>query len=62
MSGETQREERLQQARELGKPWVYPGFWVEGSPKMAYKSAYRPLEAWNGKHWQRFERNQPLHL
>ncbi len=53
---------QIQHALELGKQWVYPGFWVEGSNKMNYKSAYRPLEAWNGKGWQRFERNEPLHL
>ncbi len=47
-------------ARELGKSWVYPGFWVEGSQKMNYKSAYRPLEAWNGSRWLRFERGQEL--
>ncbi len=53
---------QIQHARELGKQWVYPGFWVEGSAKMNYKSSYRPLEAWDGKNWRRFNRNEPLDL
>jgi arginine-tRNA-protein transferase len=51
---------QIELARQLGKPWVYPGYWVEGSDKMDYKSAYRPLEAWNGKEWRRFTRNEPI--
>ncbi|MEN8180713.1 MAG: arginyltransferase, partial [Pseudomonadota bacterium] len=53
---------QIQHAMELGKQWVYPGFWVEGSDKMEYKSSYRPLEAWNGKNWKRFGRNETLCL
>ncbi len=53
---------QIEHARELGKPWVYPGFWVAGSEKMHYKSSYRPLEAWNGKTWKRFSRNELLQL
>ena len=49
-------------AMELGKQWVYPGFWIEGCNKMSYKSQYRPLEAWNGKTWVRFTAKQPLLL
>ncbi len=53
---------QIQHAAELGKPWVYPGFWIEGSTKMNYKSRYRPLEAWNGKNWVRFKQKEPLLL
>ena len=53
---------QIKHAIELGKPWVYPGFWVEGCDKMSYKSRYRPLEAWNGKNWRRFGESGPLHI
>ena len=31
-------------ARDLGKEWLYLGFFVPDSPKMAYKGAFRPRE------------------
>jgi len=31
-------------ARDLGKEWLYLGFFVPGSPKMAYKGAFHPRE------------------
>ena len=35
-------------AREAGLPYVYLGYWVKASPKMAYKGDYRPLEVQRG--------------
>ena len=29
---------------------------------MSYKSQFRPLEAWNGREWERFGRGQPVRL
>jgi len=34
-------------------PYVYLGYWVEGSAKMDYKSRFRPLEALTKEGWER---------
>jgi arginine-tRNA-protein transferase len=42
----------IAEARRRGLRHVYLGFWVEGSPKMAYKSRFRPLEAFGPDGWR----------
>ena len=42
---------QIEQARTLGLPHVYLGYWVEGSRKMDYKRSYQPLEVFDGQHW-----------
>lgn len=42
---------QIEHARQLGKQWVYPGFWIEACAKMSYKIRFRPYEAWNGQTW-----------
>lgn len=42
---------QIEQARRLGLPYVYLGFYIEESHKMAYKSRFRPLELFQGGKW-----------
>jgi arginine-tRNA-protein transferase len=51
---------QLREAARLGLAYVYLGYWIAESRKMAYKDAFRPLEAWDGHRWRRFDRAQPI--
>ena len=42
---------QVNQAHELGLSYVYLGYWIEQSPKMAYKINFRPLEARLNGQW-----------
>jgi arginine-tRNA-protein transferase len=42
---------QVEQARSLGLPYVYLGYWIKGCQKMAYKSEYRPLELYINSRW-----------
>lgn len=42
-------------AREFALPYVYLGYWVDGSPKMDYKRSYQPLEGLTPNGWTRLE-------
>lgn len=42
---------QIEQARRLGMPHVYLGYWIKDSPKMAYKANFRPLEAFRQGGW-----------
>jgi len=43
--------DHIHQAKALGLPYVYLGYWVEGSRKMAYKARFRPVEALQPDGW-----------
>ncbi len=43
-------------ARELDLPYVYLGYWVQGSPKMDYKTDFQPLEKLAATGWVRMDR------
>lgn len=42
----------VEEARRRGLPYVYLGYWIEHSPKMAYKTRFRPLEMLAGTRWR----------
>lgn len=43
--------DHIRRARAGGLPHVYLGYWVQGSPRMAYKTRYRPLEVLGPTGW-----------
>jgi arginine-tRNA-protein transferase len=47
--------EHIERARKLGKPYVYLGYWVDGSPKMHYKSRFKPQERLTSRGWIKAE-------
>lgn len=47
----------IERARALGLPYVYLGYWVDGSRKMSYKTRFGPLEALFPEGWRRLPAN-----
>ena len=47
----------VERARQLGLPYVYLGYWVPQSPKMAYKARFRPSETLVGGAWRMLPEN-----
>ncbi len=43
----------VEQCRALQLPWLYLGYWIRESPKMAYKTAFQPLEGLIHGRWQK---------
>ena len=41
-------------------PYVYLGYWVEGSSRMAYKAAFRPMERLGRDGWRRMDQVEPV--
>jgi len=42
-------------AKACSFAYIYLGYWVKGSPKMAYKSKFSPLEVCTIRGWENFE-------
>lgn len=47
--------DHIQIAKEVGLPYVYLGYWVPGSPKMAYKSRFSALEVYHKSAWMKLD-------
>jgi arginine-tRNA-protein transferase len=45
--------EHIAYARRLGVPYLYLGYWIQGSPKMNYKKRFQPQEQLTGNGWVR---------
>ncbi len=45
--------DQISEARRLGLPYVYLGYWIDGSPKMSYKARFRPQERLTHMGWIR---------
>lgn len=47
--------DHIRRAADEGLPYVYLGYWVDGSARMQYKIRYRPLERLTRGGWVAFE-------
>jgi len=47
--------EQLRMAREMRLPYLYLGYWIADSAKMAYKRGFRPLEVLSDGQWRVLE-------
>jgi arginine-tRNA-protein transferase len=47
--------DHIARARAMGLPYLYLGYWVDGSPKMDYKARFRPQERLMPQGWARVE-------
>lgn len=54
--------DHIRRAAEQGLPYVYLGYWVEGSDRMRYKIRYRPIERLTRDGWQQFTPEQQSDL
>jgi arginine-tRNA-protein transferase len=46
---------QINEARRRKIPYVYLGYWIEGSRKMSYKTAFQPIEGLLHGSWARLE-------
>ena len=47
--------DHIARAREAALPYVYLGYWVKGSARMAYKTRFRPIEMLGPRGWTLLE-------
>ena len=47
--------DHIERARKMGLPYLYLGYWVDGSKKMDYKARFLPQERLLPTGWARFD-------
>jgi arginine-tRNA-protein transferase len=45
--------DHIRRSQDMDLPYVYLGYWVEGSARMQYKVRYRPMERLARNGWER---------
>jgi leucyl-tRNA---protein transferase len=48
--------DQIQRAKRMGLDYLYLGYWVSGSPKMAYKARFLPQERLSADGWALYNR------
>jgi arginyl-tRNA--protein-N-Asp/Glu arginylyltransferase len=51
---------QIEQARDMGLPYLYLGYWIRDCRKMAYKADFQPLELFIDSRWRSSEEARSL--
>ncbi len=54
--------DHIERAAKAGLPYVYLGYWVEGSSRMQYKVRFRPLDVLGADGWRRLDDEEQRQL
>lgn len=54
--------DHIRRAAAMGLPYVYLGYWVNGSDRMQYKIRYRPMEKLTREGWRRLSAEEQNRL
>ena len=52
--------DHIRRAAQAGLPYVYLGYWISGSQRMAYKTNFRPIEKLTPSGWEAFDPPAPV--
>lgn len=52
--------QQIARARDAGLPYLYLGYWIRDSRKMAYKTAFRPIELFFEGRWRHVRPGEQL--